>query len=57
MTFEEFAACVAGFNRANGGGAGVRHARDWTDADMDEAEALFDEVERRNAARGASDGD
>lgn len=49
MSFEEFEACVVGYNKANGGGK--KHPRDATDAEMDEGLALLEEVERRNAAR------
>lgn len=57
MTFAELEACVAGFNKANGGASGVRNPKNWTDADMDEAEELFDQAMARNAARGVTHGD
>jgi hypothetical protein len=52
MSFDEFAACVDGFNQANG--SGKRHPRDMTDQEMDEGDRLLEEVERRNAARRAN---
>lgn len=50
MSFDEFEACVKGFNEANGDG-GPRHPRDISDEEMDEGDRLLEEVERRNAAR------
>lgn len=54
MSFEEFEACIDGYNKANSGGK--RSPKDITDAEFDEAEKLLEEVERRNAARKASNG-
>jgi hypothetical protein len=48
MTFAEFEACVDGYNRANGGKSGPK---EMTESEMDEAEALLDAAERRNAMR------
>lgn len=49
MSFAEFEACLAGYNKSQGGGK--KHPRDMTDAEMDEGDRLLEEVERRNARR------
>lgn len=48
MSFEEFDACLIGHNKAHGG---KRSPKNLTEAQIDEAEKLLEEVEARNAAR------
>ncbi len=51
MSFDEFNACVSGYNKANGASG------DMSPAEWAKAEELLEEVEARNAARLKTDGD